>query len=68
MAIGSGSTVFFYDLNDDLLIRKINVIEKSGVPLLKGDKGQVRVEITKKENSVNSFVFRLVVWPSMIGS
>jgi hypothetical protein len=41
MAIGSDSTVFFYDLNDDLLIRKINVIEKSGVPLLKGDKGQV---------------------------
>jgi hypothetical protein len=68
MAIGSDSTVFFYDLNDDLLIRKINVIEKSGVPLLKGDKGQVRVEITKKGNSVNSFVFRLVVWPSMIGS
>lgn len=49
MAIGSDSTVFFYDLNDDFLIRKINVIEKSGVPLLKGDKGQVRVEITKKE-------------------
>ena len=54
--------MFFYDLDDDSLIKKFNVIEGSGIPMLKNDRGQVRVsdQITKKGNFINSlYVFQI---------